>query len=121
MLIGPPIINYGPDGVFRSVYKVHFFSSLFSTAVSADRIKLNKNAQRTPSTLIPETNLSASNTIITLITKRKRPNVIIVRGMVKIISKGLTIKLRTAKTRAKIMAVLNVSMATWGANSIVSR
>ena len=64
------------------------------------------NVQRKPSILIPETNLSASIIMITLITKRKSPKVIIVSGRVNIISSGLTIKLRIANTRAKIIAVV---------------
>jgi hypothetical protein len=75
------------------------------------------NAQRKPSILMPETNLSASRIIITLITKRKSPNVIMVRGRVRMISKGLTIKLRIASTSAKIMAVVNEFIATCGANN----
>ena len=74
-------------------------------------------AQRKPFILMPETNLSASSIMITLITKRKRPKVIIVRGSVKRTNNGFRIKLRTAKTNAKIIAVVNELMATCGANN----
>jgi hypothetical protein len=75
------------------------------------------NAQRKPSILIPETNLSARRIIITFITKRKRPKVIMVRGSVKIITTGLTNALRSASTREKIIAVVNEFIITWGAKS----
>ena len=67
--------------------------------------------------LIPETNLSASRIIRTLITKRKRPSVIIVSGRVKIIISGLTIALRRASTSAKIIAVENEFIITCGSKS----
>ena len=102
-------------------YKDHFFSSLLRTVDRADSIKLKTNAQRKLSILIPETNLSASIIIITLTTKRKSPNVIIVRGRVKITSKGLTIKLRMANTNAKTTAVVKELMDTCGANNLVRR
>lgn len=79
------------------------------------------NAHRKPSIEIPETKLSARRIIITLITNRKRPNVIIVRGNVKIISSGLTRKLSTANTNAKIIAVVNELIVTWGANNFERR
>ena len=73
------------------------------------------NAQRKPSILIPETNLSAKIIIRTFITKRKSPKVIIVRGRVKIIRSGLTMALRIASTIAKIIAVVNEFINTCGA------
>jgi len=75
------------------------------------------NAQRKPSILIPETNLSAKRIIITFITKRKRPKVIMVRGRVKIITSGLTNALRSASTIEKIIAVVNEFITTCGAKS----
>jgi hypothetical protein len=75
------------------------------------------NAQKKPSILIPETNLSAKRIIITFITKRKSPKVIIVRGRVKIIISGLTNTLRIASTSAKIIAVVKEFIATCGAKS----
>jgi hypothetical protein len=67
--------------------------------------------------LIPETNLSASRIIITFITKRKSPKVIIVRGRVKIVIIGLTNAFRSASTIEKIIAVLYECINTWGAKS----
>ena len=75
------------------------------------------NAQRKPSILIPGTNLSAKRIIRTFITRRKSPKVIIVRGRVKIIRSGLTMALRIASTIAKIIAVVNEFINTWGAKS----
>ena len=70
------------------------------------------NAQRKPSILIPETNLSASRMIITFITKRKSPRVIIVRGRVKIVIIGLTNVFRSASTIVKIIALVNECINT---------
>jgi len=67
--------------------------------------------------LIPETNLSANKIIRTFITKRKRPNVIIVIGSVKITIRGFTIALRRASTSAKIMAVVKLFITTCGSKS----
>ncbi|MDB5232865.1 MAG: hypothetical protein JWN76_3670 [Chitinophagaceae bacterium] len=69
---------------------------------------------------MPETNLSASNMMITLITKRKSPNVIIVSGSVNKTSKGLTIKLSTARTIEKTIAVEKELITTYGANNFES-
>lgn len=66
---------------------------------------------------MPEANLSASNMIITLIIRRKSPNVISVRGRVKTTSNGSTMKLRIANTSAKITAVVNNCITTCGANT----
>jgi len=70
------------------------------------------NAQRKPSILTPETNLSANRIIITFIIKRKRPRVIIVRGRVRRIINGLTKALRRASTIEKIIAVVNEFITT---------
>jgi hypothetical protein len=75
------------------------------------------NAQRKPSILIPETNLSAKRIIRTFITKRKSPKVITVRGRVKITRSGLTMALRIARTIAKIIAVVNEFITTCGSKS----
>lgn len=75
------------------------------------------NAQRKPSILIPETNLSANKIIRTFITKRKRPSVISVSGSVNITRSGLTMALRTASTSAKIKAVVKEFIVTCGAKS----
>ncbi len=52
--------------------------------------------------------------MIALITKAKNPNVIIVSGSPKILSTGLTIRLRTPKTIAKMIAVEKPSKCTPG-------
>jgi len=88
---------------------------MIDDAIESKRPKIN--AHQKPSILIPETNLSANRIIRTFITKRKRPRVIIVRGNVNIMSNGLTMALRTASTKAKIIAVVNVSIATCGFNN----
>jgi hypothetical protein len=75
------------------------------------------NAQRNPSILIPDTNLSASKIISTLITRRKSPSVIIVSGRVKIISNGFTIAFRIANIKANMMAVANEVITTCGSKS----
>jgi hypothetical protein len=85
-------------------------------ATESKRPKIN--AHQKPSILIPETNLSANRIIKTFITKRKSPRVIMVRGKVNIMSSGFTIALSIASTNAKIIAVLNKSMAMCGFNSI---
>jgi hypothetical protein len=70
------------------------------------------NAHRNPSILIPGTNLSARRIMITFIIKRKSPSVIIVRGSVNITRSGFTIALRSANTRAKIIAVVKEFIVT---------
>ena len=54
----------------------------------------------------------------TFIIKRKRPNVTMVTGRVKIIIKGFTIAFKKAKTKAKIIAVVNELITTWGCKRI---
>ena len=69
---------------------------------------------------MPETNLSASMIMITLITNKKRPKVIMVSGRVSKIINGFTIKLSTANTNAKIIAVVIELMDTYGDNTLES-
>jgi len=76
------------------------------------------NAQRKPSILMPGTNLSANRIIITLITNRKSPKVISVRGRVSKTRRGFTIALSIARTNAKIIAVVKESMVTCCFNRI---
>lgn len=78
------------------------------------------NAQRKPSIVIPDTNLSAKIIISTFIIKRKSPSVMIVRGSVNITSKGFTMALRTANTSANIIAVVKLLITTCGANTFES-
>ena len=98
------------------LYKLHFFSALLRTVVITESSMPKINAHRKPSILMPDTNLSASSMISTLMTRRNNPNVIIVTGSVKIIISGFTIKLSTANTKEKIIAVANELIATYGLN-----
>ena len=50
--------------------------------------------------------------MITFITKRNRPKVMIVKGRVRIIMTGFTSALRSASTIEKIIAVVNEFMTT---------
>ena len=98
----------------HTIYMVHVFFSLLITADTTDSNRPKIKAQRKPSTLIPETNLSAKRIMITLTTKRKSPSVIMVSGRVKITRSGLTRKLRMASTNAKMIAVVNEFITTCG-------
>ena len=109
------------NGTKRKSYRLHFFSSLFSTVVTTDSSAAKIQAHKNPSILMPDTSLSASIMMITLMTKRKSPSVIIVSGMVSMMSNGFTIKLRMPNTIAKMMAVVIELMATCGANNFESR
>ena len=55
--------------------------------------------------------------MMTLMTNRKSPKVTRVSGRVKIMSNGLMIKLSTANTSAKMIAVVIECMATFGDNN----
>ncbi len=68
--------------------------------------KLNNRAHHILSTEKPAMRLSASNMMMALIIKRKRPNVRIVTGKVNIIRIGLTMKFNKLNTTATIMAVV---------------
>lgn len=98
-------------------YKVHCFFNLLIIVDATDSKRLKIKAQRNPSILIPETNLSVSRIIITFITKRKRPKVIIVSGRVKIIISGLARTLRIASIIAKMIAVVNECISICGSKS----
>jgi hypothetical protein len=80
----------------------------------------NMNAHKNPSILIPDTNLSASKMMRTFITRRNRPSVIIVRGNVRMISRGFTIAFRIPSTKANIIAVVKDLITTWGSKSLES-
>jgi len=67
-----------------------------------------------PDTENPFIKLLAINTIIPLITSRKRPSVTIVTGKVRIIRIGLTIELRSARMMATINAVYSDETTTPG-------
>jgi len=69
---------------------------------------------------MPDTSLSVSIMMITLMTKRKSPRLIRVSGMLSRMSNGFTIKLRMPNTIAKMMAVVKELMATCGSNNFDS-
>lgn len=77
-------------------------------------------AHKKPSILIPATNLSANKMIITLMINRNSPSVTMVKGRVKIINKGFTIKFKSASTNAKTMAVVNELIVTCGTKTLES-
>jgi hypothetical protein len=49
---------------------------------------------------------------------RNRPSVTIVMGSVRIIRSGLTIAFKKASTSAKMIAVVNEFITTWGSKSL---
>ena len=75
------------------------------------------NAQRKPSILIPDTNLSARRMMRTFTTKRKSPRVMMVSGRVNRIIRGLTRILSIASTKEKMIAVSKLTMETCGVSS----
>jgi len=81
-----------------------------------DNNKLKIRAIKNPSTPNPLTNASASKIITALITSKNSPKVTIVTGNVNITKIGFTIKLRTAKTIATIIAVTYPATVTPGKN-----
>jgi hypothetical protein len=89
-----------------------FFCSLYNTEVTIESRRPNRSAHQKPSTSNPFTNFAARSIIAAFITKRKRPNVTIVSGNVRRISKGFTIAFRMASTIARTIAVQKVSIWT---------
>jgi len=79
-----------------------------------DKIILNISAHQKPSTINPDMKYPAIKMMIALITNKKRPNVIIVMGMVKITKIGFMILFNIANTRATKMADKKLSMCTPG-------
>ena len=73
---------------------------------NADNIILKNKAIQNESTLNPSTILAHNKTIKVLITSKKSPKVMKVKGNVSITKIGLTIKLRSAKTIATIKALV---------------
>lgn len=72
---------------------------------------LNNNAVQKLLTSNPGINLSANKIMLALITNKKRPNVTIVMGNVRMIKTGFTIAFNSPKTAATIIAV--VKSITW--------
>ena len=66
---------------------------------------LKKKAVQNPSTRKPGTILSTSKTIKALMTKRNKPIVKMVIGIVRMIKRGLIIIFNNAKTAATLSAV----------------
>ena len=100
-----------------SIYKLHFFSALFTTVATSVSNSPKINAHRKPSILMPDTNLSASRMMMTFTTRRKSPRVMIVSGRVKMISSGFTMIFNRASTKEKMIAVSNDARETCGSNS----
>jgi hypothetical protein len=73
--------------------------------VTIDKMKLNNNAYQNPSTLNPSTILAAIRIISALITKRKKPKVKMVTGIVRMIMIGLTTAFKKDNTAATTKAV----------------
>jgi len=62
--------------------------------------KENKTAHQKPSTVNPFKTPSAKKMIMAFITNKKRPKVIMVKGIVIITNKGLRVEFRMANTMA---------------------
>lgn len=82
--------------------------------VTIDKAILKINAHQKPSTCMPSTSFAASKIIIALITKAKKPNVIIVKGNPNKLRIGFTIRFKIPKTIAKITAPPKLSKLTPG-------
>lgn len=74
-----------------------------------DKSKLNSNAVQKPLMAKPLINSPAKRMITALITKRNKPNVMIVIGKVKMTKIGFMKASKTANTIARIMADVNPS------------
>lgn len=74
------------------------------------------SAIKNPSTPNPLTKASASKIMIALITRRNKPKVTMVTGSVSSTKTGFTIKFKTAKTKATIIAVTYPATLTPGRN-----
>ena len=79
-------------------------------------MKLNKSAYQKPSTWKPSTILAANKIINALMTNKKKPNVKMVTGMVRIIIIGFTTAFKNDNTAATTNAVKKLfpSMLTPG-------
>ena len=82
---------------------------------------LNKNAVKKEWTAKPSTILVHNTIINPLIINRKRPNVKIVTGKVKITKIGFTIKFNNAKTIATIIDVEKLLTVTPGKNLAITK
>ena len=78
----------------------------------SDNSKLNNSAHQNPSTVTPSINLSANKMMRALITKRKRPSVMMVTGKVSMISKGFIMAFSTANIKANMSASFNSGICT---------
>ena len=75
----------------------------------SDNSKLNNKAYQKPETLNPSISLSQIKIITALITSRKSPKVIIVKGIVRKTNMGFKNVFNIAKTTATIKAVVKPS------------
>lgn len=65
---------------------------------------LAKNAVQNPEIVKPRTSDETSNSIMALITSKKRPSVTNVKGKVKMISRGLTMAFAKPSSNAEIIS-----------------
>ncbi len=79
-----------------------------------ERIRLKANAHQNPLTTKPATKYSAIKMITALMTRRNKPRVRMVTGMVNRISKGLINALSMARTIDTISASQKLATATPG-------
>jgi len=75
-----------------------------------ETMKLKRTAHQKPSIRVPGINESANKMIIALITIKNKPNVMMVKGMVRITNSGLSVTLNNASTPARINAAKKPSM-----------
>src|SRR5690554_4320850 len=78
----------------------NYFMDTPNSELIRERMRLNKSAHQKPSTIKPVTISAANRTINALITKRKRPSVSNVIGMVKNINTGFTVRFNKANNAA---------------------
>ena len=97
---------------YQLFQRLHFFSTLLTKVETSVSNRPKMNAHKNPSILIPETNLSARRMMMTFITKRKSPRVIIVKGSVRMVMIGLMKMLSNANTIEKINAVSKETIET---------
>lgn len=87
--------------------------------VIKESIKLKRSAHQKLLTWNSSISLSAMMIIMALMTRRKKPSVKKVIGIVKIVKIGLTTAFKKAKTTATIKALTKLSIAIPGSNFAV--
>lgn len=92
-------------------------ANILSMLVISDKIKLNKRAFQKLFTVNSGISFVTSIIIKAFITKRKKPRVKKVIGIVKIVKIGLTTVFKKAKTTATNKAVIKSLTSTPGSNA----